>query len=378
MVATLNIQSAKELMKLQEDKKEPVEESVSPQASRPLVLVVEDDPDSMNILKIRLEQFEYDVIAFGNAVHALKWLQHGGDPDLVISDWMLPGLSGIDLCREIRKSKTMIALPILILSALGSIAAEKRVEGLLAGANDFMSKPYSKDELQARLAKLLEVRRSAQHTEKILGQYTAQEVLKEARSKPEILDTRAAKYAVVLFADIRKFSEITETAPPENTLAILDAFFETMTPIIQNFGGVVLDFNGDELLAAFNIPYDVPIPTHLAVEAALEMQRAFLDLRLTWAKEYQTVGLGVGIHQGNVVMGNIGSADLKRFTIIGNTVNVAHRLVEMAEEGEIVTTLALYKSVKMKDSSVVSMQSDNVRLRGMTQTQTIIRFKPVS
>lgn len=378
MVATLNMQSAKEIMKLQEDKKEPVEESVLSQASRPLVLVVEDDPDSMNILKIRLEQFEYDVIAFGNAVHALKWLQHGGDPDLVISDWMLPGLSGIDLCREIRKSKTMVALPILILSALGSIAAEKRVEGLLAGANDFMSKPYSKDELQARLAKLLEVRRSAQHTEKILGQYTAQEVLKEARSKPEILDTRAPKYAVVLFADIRKFSEITETAPPENTLAILDAFFETMTPIIQNFGGVVLDFNGDELLAAFNIPYDVPIPTHLAVEAALEMQRAFLDLRSTWAKEYQTVGLGVGIHQGNVVMGNIGSADLKRFTIIGNTVNVAHRLVEMAEEGEIVTTLALYKSVKMKDRSVVSMQSDNVRLRGMTQTQTIIRFKPVS
>lgn len=131
----------------------------------------------------------------------------------------------------------------------------------------------------------------------------------------------------VLFADIRHFTHLAEQLPPEQIVALLNEYFEEMLEAIFSHGGTLDKFIGDGLMAEFGAPLDDPLQEKNAVLTAIEMQKSVKKLSEKWLKEGKPhLEVGIGIHTGAAVVGNIGSEQRMEYTAIGDTVNVASRL----------------------------------------------------
>ncbi|MCD4684920.1 MAG: response regulator [Anaerolineae bacterium] len=341
-------------------------------AGTPLILIVEDNPDTQTILRTQLTHYHFDVVCKSDGQSALIWL---GDhqADLILLDLMLPDMDGFEVARRVRQQYPAAVLPILMLSALG-VAANERVRGLEAGANDIMAKPYEITELIARIRVLLNVTKETEDIQSSLSRYMTDALRTQAKLDPELLTRRQRRHAVVMFADLRGFTHMASHTPPENMLHVLDKFFSAMMKVADRHGGVIFDLIGDELLVAFNVPYDVPAPSFLAVQAALKMQELFNDLRYEWLQLGIKVGLGIGIHQGEVVLGNVGAAELMRYTVMGNVVNIAHRLVELASDREIIISADVYTALPDSANGFRSTAIPQVKLKGLSEPQCVYQI----
>jgi two-component system phosphate regulon response regulator PhoB len=125
------------------------------------ILVVEDEPGIQEVLKFNLGQHGHDVIVAGDGEDALSLLR-GALPDLILLDWMLPGMSGIDVAKRIRADARLRAIPIIMLTA--RTEERDKVQGLDTGADDYITKPFSPRELMARIKAVLR-RRAPEMTE---------------------------------------------------------------------------------------------------------------------------------------------------------------------------------------------------------------------
>ena len=125
------------------------------------ILLVEDEPGIQELLKLNLGQAGHQVTATDDAEGALQFLKTTL-PDVILLDWMLPGMSGIDLCRRLRADKRYQPVPIIMLTARGE--EQDRVAGLDTGADDYITKPFSPRELVSRIRAVLR-RRAPQMTE---------------------------------------------------------------------------------------------------------------------------------------------------------------------------------------------------------------------
>lgn len=116
------------------------------------ILVVEDEPPILELIKYNLEKEGYNVLSSDNGNDALEIVEYSL-PDLIILDWMLPGLSGLHVCKAIRSKNQTKEIPIIMLTAKGEEA--DKVNGLLSGADDYVIKPFSTRELLARVKSVL-------------------------------------------------------------------------------------------------------------------------------------------------------------------------------------------------------------------------------
>ena len=130
----------------------------------PTIMVVEDEPAIQDLIQINLEMGGYRVLLHGNGEDALKCIQHEL-PDLALLDWMLPGISGIELARKLRGDSRTKSLPIILLTAKG--AEEDKLKGLESGADDYITKPFSVRELDARIKAVLR-RRAPELTQDVI------------------------------------------------------------------------------------------------------------------------------------------------------------------------------------------------------------------
>jgi len=130
-------------------------------AARPLVLIVEDEPAVVTMLRYNLEKQGYRVDEAGDGAEALTRIAEA-KPDLVLLDWMLPTLSGIEVCRQLRRNPNTATLPVIMLTARAD--DQDAVRGLNTGADDYITKPFSIEALIARIRALL--RRSSGAAEK--------------------------------------------------------------------------------------------------------------------------------------------------------------------------------------------------------------------
>lgn len=115
--------------------------------SKTRILVAEDDPISRELISTRLRKWGYEVVLTVDGSEAINALRRADAPTLAILDWMMPGMDGIEICRRVRESEKLVY--IILLTARG--AKENVVEGLRAGADDYLVKPFNKDELHARI-----------------------------------------------------------------------------------------------------------------------------------------------------------------------------------------------------------------------------------
>jgi class 3 adenylate cyclase len=151
---------------------------------------------------------------------------------------------------------------------------------------------------------------------------------------------------VVLFADLRGFTRMVIKLEADTAIQLLNEFFAGLTEIVHEFDGTIFDLAGDELMVGFNVPFDQPDAAYRAVMAAVTMQTTFDELRRHWYEELGIeLGLGIGADQGNVVVGNVGAEMRMNFAMVGEAVNTAHRLVDMAADGQIVVSASIYQAL---------------------------------
>jgi len=147
------------------------------------------------------------------------------------------------------------------------------------------------------------------------------------------------KVVTVLFSDIRNFTTITETRPPDQLVQILNEYFTEMASIIFENQGSLDKYIGDAIVAVFGSLIPLENSANNAVHAAIQMMKQLPILNEKWMKQYGfSMDIGIGINTGEVFLGNIGSPERMEFTVIGDTVNVASRFSGLARPGQILIT----------------------------------------
>jgi adenylate cyclase len=162
-------------------------------------------------------------------------------------------------------------------------------------------------------------------------------VVKQMLENPESFKLGGVSQTItILFADIRGFTRISEHAPPEKIVGLLNRYFSAMTDIIFAHGGTLDKYLGDGLMALFGAPTATPDDASNALNAAVAMQRRLLGINRELRDEgFPEIGVGMGLHTGEVVVGYIGSDRRSEYTAIGDTVNTSSRLESNARGGEI-------------------------------------------
>jgi PAS domain S-box-containing protein len=171
--------------------------------------------------------------------------------------------------------------------------------------------------------------------------------------QPELMSRRERRRAVVMFLDLRNWtSGMIAKVEPDEAINQLNEFFTVMMEIALDNDGTVFELTGDELLVGFNAPLNQVNAPHLAFKTALAMQHEFNELREQWFDRAGTeLGLGIGIDQGDVVMGNVGTETRLSFRMVGEAMNTAHRLVELAEDGQIVISETVYEALNQGEEA---------------------------
>lgn len=181
-----------------------------------------------------------------------------------------------------------------------------------------------------------------------LSRYVGQDLVNKIINSSEDIPLQNKKQnATILFADIRSFTSISERMAPEQVIGMLNEYFDAMVQIIFNHNGILDKFIGDELMATFGVLEEPEQGPLNALNAAIAMQDRITELMTDFMfKEYPTFEIGIGINTGEVVMGNLGSKNRMDYTVIGDAVNVAARLEQMAEGNSIIIGEETYNSCR--------------------------------
>ncbi|SRR5665213_351093 len=151
----------------------------------------------------------------------------------------------------------------------------------------------------------------------------------------------------VFYSDIRGFTAMSETMTPEEIYGALNEYFEEMCRLVFEHGGYVDKFIGDCVMAVFSAPKPRPNDAYEAVLSAWRQQQRIDEMMVEWAANGRKVfTVGMGLNTGEVVMGNLGSADRLNYTVIGDNVNTAARLYNVAKGGQIIISEPTYEEVK--------------------------------
>jgi class 3 adenylate cyclase/CheY-like chemotaxis protein len=327
------------------------------------ILVVDDVPRNVKLLADVLAAKGYRTSTAASGEEALVAIA-AEPPDLVLLDVMMPGLSGYDVCRLIRADPKLAMLPVVLVTALDP--AKERVNGLEAGADDFLSKPIQQAELMARVKSLLRIKAlydEVQQQKQELLQWNqtleqrvadgVQQLEKVGRLKrffsPALADAILAGGAddplkshrreiTVVFLDLRGFTAFTETADPEEVMAVLADYHRAMGRLILAHEGTLERFSGDGIMVFFNDPVLIDDPAPRAVRMALAMQQQMVGLSDNWRRRGYQLQMGVGIAQGFATIGGIGFEGRIDYGAIGNVTNLSARLCGEAAGGEILVS----------------------------------------
>ncbi len=316
----------------------------------PLVMVVDDDWMNREVLEAYLTDAGYDVILAHSGARALE-LAQATPPDLVLLDINMPGMSGYEACARLKSDELTRFTPVVMVTALE--AEDDKIRAIQSGADDFLTKPFNSLMLLTRVRSLLRIKQLHDELEnrnallrRVLNRYVNEDIVDVILVDPDKYlklggDTRTV---TVFFADIRGFTAFAERRPAHEVLQILNRFFNELTEVIFTHHGTFDKYVGDELMAFFGAPVATGDDVLNALQAALEMQRVFCRVRDGLdLPELKTIGLGIGLHSGEVAVGNVGSERVMSYTVIGDVVNTAQRIQEAAQSGQVLISEATYR-----------------------------------
>jgi DNA-binding response OmpR family regulator len=328
----------------------------------PKLLIVDDTPKNIKLLADLLEAKGYRVLTASSGGEALKKLE-SDKPDLVLLDVVMPEMSGYEVCRRMREADSTRFLPVVMVTALDP--AQERAKGIEAGADDFISKPINQAELIARIRSLLRIKEyhdriQAQAAELAEWNRTLEEKVREQVEQIERM-SRFKRYLspqvaeiilksddydffkshrceiTVVFLDLRGFTAFSDSAEPEEVLALLRGYHAEMGKLIFEFDGTLEHFAGDGIMVFFNDPIPCEDHSERAARMALQMRARVKEIRQDWLKRGYDIDVGIGLAAGYATLGNFGFEGRMEYGVVGNVAILAARLCAEAKGGQILT-----------------------------------------
>jgi adenylate cyclase len=366
----------------------------------PLILVVDDVPDNVDILQIRLESQGYEVVTAADGLDALEKIR-ALLPDLVLLDVMMPKLDGIETIKRFKADALLPFIPVILVTAKAD--ASDVIAGLESGGDDYLTKPVDHAALSARVRAMLRIKAlhdTVQDQAKRLEDQAAElaawnrtleervaaqlgEIERVGRLKrflaPQLAEMIVSRGdegilelhrrdIVVVFCDLRGYTAFAETAEPEEVIAVLREYHAALGPLVSRFEGTLNQFSGDGLMVFFNDPLPCPDPAERAVRMAVEMRAAVGELRSGWRRHGRDLGFGVGIAQGYATLGRIGFDERIDYTAIGTVTNLASRLCAEAQDGQILVSKRVATAV---EGGVTLEEIGNLALKGLSQAVAV-------
>lgn len=348
------------------------------------ILVVEDNADMRNYVSSVLQAAGHEV---NMARHGAEGFQMAQSlrPHLIVSDLMMPLVSGLEMIQMIRKEDSLKGTPIILLTAKAD--EDTRIEGTEKGADAYLSKPFNDRELLAEVRNLLALKENERKVAE-LNTYLTQSVLR--RFLPPALVDRAAegkltldlrpepRMITVLFSDIIGFTQLSNTLRSRKVAELLNEYLTEMTHAIFKYGGTVDKFMGDAILAIFGAPEEISPNEQVrrAIAAAREMYKTLAQLNDRWQAQgiQQQVQFRCGIHQGTAVVGMFGGEERADYTAIGPSVNIAARIQEAAEPSTILVSAAVADYLELEEDAITKCSP--LQLKGVDETVLTFAIHP--
>ena len=313
------------------------------------ILLVDDNPTNLQLLFETLDGRGYKLLIAKDGKTALS-IARKANPHLILLDIMMPKIDGYEVCRQLKADPATEEIPVIFLSALTD--TKDKVQGLDLGAVDYVTKPFQPDEVIARVNTHLTIyrlkialdqknkelqdanelleervkRRTAQLEELNIAyqRFVPREFL-NLLAKESILDVilgdQTAQQMTVMFSDIRGWTSLSEEMTAQESFNFINAFLNRVSPVINAHRGFIDNFQGDGMMALF------PETADDAVQAAIAMHAAVSEYNKDRKKKgFQPIGIGVGLHIGDLMLGIIGHEQRMQGTVVADAVNLASRL----------------------------------------------------
>jgi class 3 adenylate cyclase len=317
------------------------------------ILIVEDTPANIQALAAILKERDYQLSVATNGRQALEVLGRVR-PDLILLDVMMPEMDGFETCRRIKAVEAWRDIPIIFITARTETA--DIVTGFELGAVDYVAKPFNPHELLARVSthlmidtlrrnlalKNVELGRAHELVRRAFGRYVSEEVAESLLRSPDALDMGGEEREVtILMSDLRGFTALAARLAPHQVIQFLNIYLEAMVDVIGRSQGTIDEIIGDAILVIFGAPVTCADHADKAVACGIAMQLAMHTVNDRLKSLVGTeLEMGIGIHTGRVIVGNIGSLRRTKYAAVGSNVNLAGRIESFTTGGQILISEA--------------------------------------
>ena len=324
------------------------------------LLFIDDEEGVRRSITRALKKSSYEIHTVKNGEEGIEFIKtHLHAVTTVISDYKMPGLDGMATLAAIGTLNPEITRILLT----GYATMEAAINATNEGLDGFLTKPFDNLELRTKIHEIM--------VHKHLRQFIPEQIYREIENSPKALQPRFNEVSV-LFSDIRGFTRMSGTAPPEKIASFLNThYFSPMGEIAYAFNGTMDKHIGDSIMVVFGSPATHADDAVRAVNAAVAMQikASQIDQRLA-VEDGLRLKVGIGIATGTVFSGILGSLRKKEFSSIGMAVNIASRLQAMAGAGEILINDKTYSKIKDRlDASSLPP----VMVKGIDEPMTVYR-----
>lgn len=357
------------------------------------ILIVDDEPFNLDLLEQELEDQNYIIERANDGAEALDKVP-SFLPDLILLDYMMPKMNGLEVLRHLRADVQYKSIPVILLTAKAT--QEDKVRGLDAGADDYVIKPFDSFELLARVRAMMRIKQmhdtldewNRSLTEKVkqqvdelqrvnrLKRYLSPQIAETILGEDENLFKSHRREITVVFLDLRGFTSFSDSAEPEEVMEVLRGYHAAMGKLIFDFGGTLERFAGDGIMIFFNDPIPCADHTEKAVRMALAMQTKVEEIRSEWLKKGYELDLGIGMAAGYATLGNIGFEGRMDYGAIGNVTNLAARLCSEAKARQILTN---QRTLSKIENLVEYEPLEELQLKGVARPVAafnIMKLKP--
>ncbi|MCC5611562.1 response regulator [Nostoc sp. CHAB 5834] len=351
------------------------------------ILVVDDNPDLRTYVSEIFRRNGYQVKTARNGYEGHN-IAKEIMPSLIVTDLMMPLVSGLEMIQMIRNEEKLKGTPIILLTA--KVDEETRIEGTEHGADAYLAKPFNDRELLAEVRNLLALKENERRivelntylTESVLKRFLPAVLVQKAATGDLTLDLRPEpRLITVLFSDIVGFTQLSNTLRSRRVAELLNEYLEAMTKVVFSNGGTVDKFMGDAILALYGAPEELTPNEQVrrAINTARAMHRSLADLNKRWREKgvfdgdrLTSVQFRCGIHQGTAVVGMFGSAERADYTAIGPSVNIAARLQAAAVPGTILVSAAVADYLQEEEIT----KGSPLELKGVDETVLTFAVTP--
>jgi class 3 adenylate cyclase len=331
------------------------------------IAVVDDDQSIRELLKTFLERENYRVVTAASCDEALSLARENAF-DAFLTDIEIGRDSGIELCRRLRTIEAHQRTPILCIT--GQDYPEILLNAFNAGADDFIGKPINLVSLLARLKLQLQKTDYAlklERAKQMLRRYLSPRVanLAEEYSETGKVPPPEERQVSICFTDIRGFTALSESMDPGQLFAALSGHLRRQVELVYRYGGYVDKFNGDGIMAVFD--------GNGMVEKCCMCALSIMEDASRSSPGEEKFPIGIGIHTGRVMIGNIGSPEHLEYSVIGATVNLAARLCGYAQPETIIVSNSVREAIG-SNTDLAFLESREVNIRGVSGPVQIFRL----